>query len=51
MFISTFTITKIAYRITKNKYGYEVYGENWIRRKLQLISFYYKAKKGGNWYV
>jgi accessory gene regulator B len=28
MFISTFTITKIAYRITKNKYGYEVYGEN-----------------------
>lgn len=28
MFISTVTITKIAYRITKNKYGYEVYGEN-----------------------
>ena len=28
MFISTLTITKIAYRITKNKYGYEVYGEN-----------------------
>lgn len=28
MFISTLTITKVAYRITKNKYGYEVYGEN-----------------------
>lgn len=26
--IETITITKVAYRITKNKYGYEVYGEN-----------------------
>lgn len=24
--VQTFTITKLAYRITKNKYGYEVYG-------------------------
>ena len=24
--IQTLTITKLAYRITKNKYGYEVYG-------------------------
>lgn len=24
----TITITKLAYKITKNKYGYEVYGEN-----------------------
>ena len=28
MFISTITITKLAYRLTKNKYGYEVYGES-----------------------
>lgn len=27
MFIQTISITKLAYRITKNKYGYEVYGE------------------------
>ena len=26
-FIQTLTITKIAYKITKNKYGYEVYGD------------------------
>ena len=26
--VETITITKIAYKITKNKYGYEVYGEN-----------------------
>ena len=26
-FIQTLTITKLAYKITKNKYGYEVYGE------------------------
>lgn len=24
--IQTLTITKLAYRVTKNKYGYEVYG-------------------------
>lgn len=28
MLFQTITITKIVYRITKNKYGYEVYGEN-----------------------
>lgn len=28
MFLQTITITKIAYKLTKNKYGYEVYGEN-----------------------
>lgn len=26
--LETITITKIAYRITKNKYGYEIYGES-----------------------
>lgn len=26
MFLQTVSITKIAYRLTKNKYGYEVYG-------------------------
>ena len=26
--VETVTITKFVYRITKNKYGYEVYGEN-----------------------
>ncbi len=25
--VQTFTITKLAYRLTNNKYGYEVYGE------------------------
>ncbi len=28
MFFQTITITKFVYRITKNKYGYEVYSEN-----------------------
>lgn len=28
MLLQTVTITKFVYRITKNKYGYEVYGEN-----------------------
>ena len=28
MFFQTITITKAMYRLTKNKYGYEVYGEN-----------------------
>lgn len=28
MLFETLTITKLAYRITKNKYGYEVYSEN-----------------------
>ena len=28
MLFQTFTITKLAYRLTKNKYGYEVYLEN-----------------------
>ena len=27
-FIQTLTITKFAYKITKNKYGYEVYGNS-----------------------
>ena len=25
--LQTLTITKLAYRLTKNKYGYEVYGD------------------------
>lgn len=25
-FVQTLTITKLAYRLTNNKYGYEVYG-------------------------
>ena len=25
--LQTLTITKLAYRLTKNKYGYEVYGK------------------------
>ena len=25
--VQTLTITKLAYKITKNKYGYEVYGQ------------------------
>lgn len=28
MFVETITITKFVYKITNNKYGYEVYGEN-----------------------
>ena len=30
-FIQTLTITKIAYRLTKSKYGYEVYGDTSIQ--------------------
>ena len=26
-FLQTLTITKLAYRLTNNKYGYEVYGD------------------------
>ena len=26
VFLQTLSITKIAYKLTKNKYGYEVYG-------------------------
>ena len=26
MFMQSITITKLAYQLTKNKYGYEVYG-------------------------
>ena len=26
-FVQTLTITKFAYKLTKNKYGYEVYGD------------------------
>lgn len=28
LFLQTCTLTKLAYRITKNKYGYEIYGSN-----------------------
>ena len=28
IFLQTCTLTKLAYRITKNKYGYEIYGSN-----------------------
>ena len=36
LFLQTCTLTKLAYRITKNKYGYEIYGSNWAK------SSYYK---------
>ena len=29
--LQTLTITRIAYRLTKNKYGYEVYGDTSIQ--------------------
>lgn len=30
-FVQTLTITKVAYKLTKNKYGYEVYGDTSIQ--------------------